>query len=522
MNINKKNMKNIHLIFIVSVLILYKPVFAEESDISNISVTADTASMNTEAVTQAQQGNYDQAINRLKAAVSIQDKNSAATYNNLGYTFLLKRDYPNAIENYKKAIERNPVLIPSLANLGKAFYESSQYSDAIVYGEKVIRLDPQNSNVREWLPSAYKKAAEKRMFELEGLKNQNVQDKKSEIAEDDTKGQPSEKKPMSKVEISGLLELAWNKKPQTITWYGPHTTIPFPVKLSTELWASPQIRVSAEVKNPNMGVSLPYFISSEENIGVTFHSKMFFYGLGIYFSQANFSYDSIYKVGRFIQNSAYPKRADTKLGLIAGFQKEFSSLLFYIYPNLLFRDPAVGPQSIEFDRALSKLEYRIAYPETPTSIIPAHFELAIGLRSNEFFITEYSAAISGVTVGHYIGWYDLYLDMSFGKMTPVFNKIPTQFGFLLGSRFYFQDFNNKEPFVFANGQGYAGLTLIMTPVGIVIGPPTYKSTSLLLDLYFKQMFISRIIVMEKIGTEISGISEPANSFFGEIGIAYTF
>ncbi|MDH4200648.1 MAG: tetratricopeptide repeat protein [Spirochaetia bacterium] len=517
----KRTLKSTCYVFIFAFLVLHKPAFGENDP--NISDMVDTETLSSDAVSQAQQGSYDQAITRFKTVVSIQDRNVAATYNNLGYTFLLKHDYPNAIESFKKAIERNPVLLPSLANLGKALYESGQYTEAIIYGEKVIALNPQDRKVREWLPDAHKKAAERRMFELENLKYADSQDnQKGELSAVSAEGLPSAKEQLSKVEYSGLLEIGWDKAAKTLAWYGPHTSIPFPSSLSADIWASPNVLIFAEIKNPNMGVSLPYFISSEENLGIIFHANKFFYGMGIYLSQANFSYDTIYNVGRFIQNSGFPKRADTKLGLIFGFRKEISSLMFYMYPSLLFRDPATGPQSIEYDRALSKLEFRIAYPEKSDSIIHAHFELGLGIKSNEFLITEYSAAKSGVTVGHYIGWYDLYADMSFGKMQPVFNKIPVQFGFLIGSRFYFQDFNNKSPFSFANGQGYAGINLAMTPVGIVFAPPTYLSTSLLLDVYFKQMFLSKFILMEKIGMEISQPNQPANGFSAEISVAYTF
>ena len=497
------------------------PVFPQED--TNMANAANTETINSEAVTQAQQGNYDLAITRFKTVVSIQDQNVAATYNNLGYTFLLKKDYPNAIENFKKAIARNPVLVPSLANLGKALYETNQYKDAVFYGEKVIALNPPNAAVRVWLPDAYKKAAEKRMFELENLKDTNANTKKTDESIDpNAEALQNGKKPPSKIELAGLLETAWDHANKKLVWYGPHTTIPFPVTLSTDIWASPTIRISGEIKNPNMGVSLPYFITSEESLGIIFHSKKFFYGVGFYFSQANFTYDTVPKVGRFIQNSSFPARSDSKIGFIFGFQKEFSSFLFSIYPRQLFQDAAVGPQSIEFDRTLSKIEYRAVYPEKKGSFIPTHFELAAGLKTNEFFITEYTPATTGVTTGHYIGWYDLYIDMAFGKIKPRFDTVPMQFGLLMGSRFYFEDFNNTKPFVPGNGQGFAGIKAQLGKSGLILEPPAFKAVSLLIDVYFKQMFYSKMILMEKIGTEIPAPGQPANAFSAGLSVSYTF
>lgn len=521
-----KNLQKVHsgiqylgILFVFPALMSFiDPVFAENEE-NLVSTSGNIDSIQADAVNDAQRGKYPQAIKKFQDIVSIQDQNVAATYNNLGYTFLLNNDYQNAIENFKKAIERNPGLVPALANLGKMLYQVGNYQDAITYGERTISLDPQNPNVREWLPDAYKKAADKRMYDLQNMK----------IKVNNTEGEKKEgsaivipKKPESRIELNGLLELGWDKSGKKLFFYGPTTNIPFPVGFLAELWASPEVQITGQVKIPNMGLNLPYFISSEEDVKFIFHTKESYYGIGIYFSQANFGNDLLYSTGEFIHNSDYPRRNDTKLGFVIGSHKEFNSFIFYTYPRFLFQDMAKGPQSIEFDRSLTKIEYRIVYPEDKKrELIPWHFEIAMGMKIDEYFITEYNTAPSDASVGHYFGIYDLYVNFAFGKIQQIFDKIPFQLGFILGTRFYFQELDDPKPFTFGNGQGYFGFDSNGALSGKAF--PTYNHMCFIFDIYAKQMFLNKLVVMEKIGTELpTKTTEPYNGFSAAISVSYTF
>lgn len=509
-------------ILFLQTLTLVQVIYAQDASTNIVNESENTEVINNEAVRSAQQGKYDQAIRQFKRIVSIQDQNVAATYNNIGYTFMLSGDQQQAIENYKKAVERNPGLVPALSNLGKLLYQTSDYQEAIKYGEKVIALDPRNANVRTWLPDAYKKAAEKRMFELDQLKKSGG----AQVAEGKTDGKSAEsekmaKKPLSKIELSGGTIFQWSRPAAAFNYYDPGTTIPFPLGLSAEVWASPDIRISGEIKIPDPLMDIPTFVSSEENVSIVLHSNDNYYGIGIYFSQANFLRDEVYGSGDFITNSEFPKRNDTKLGVIFGNQKEFNSFIFYTYPRYLFSDGETNPQSIEYDRAITKIEYRVSYPEEKgRSFIPWHFELGFGLKTNEFFVTEYSLPVTGDVVGHYFGAYDLYVDLSFGKIQASFDKVPVQVGFLVGTRLYFEDLNNAEPFTFGNGQGFFGFDTD----GAVSGDtfPTFRAISFLVEIYSRQLIFNKFVLFEKIGMELTETTNPFNQFSGTLGVSYTF
>jgi tetratricopeptide (TPR) repeat protein len=513
--------KNIISLPVLTLLIIniINPATTYGEDAENlISNTERTESINVEAVNEAQHGDYDKAIKKFKNIVTLQDQNVASSYNNLGYTFLLKGDYQNAYENYRKAVDRNPFLVPAVANLGKMLYQLGKYQEAVVYGEKTLTLDPQNANVREWLPDAYKRAADKRMFDLNNTKKET----KAEAEKQDNASSKDAKKSISKVEMYGIYELAYNKELNLAHHHAANTVLTIPAGLSAEIWASPEIEIIGEFKTPYLGLYIPYFIPMEENIGFIVHAKEFFYGVGAYFSQANFIDDWIDGTARFIHNLDYPKRNDEKLGVILGFMREFDSLTFYLYPRFLFQDMTTGPQSIEFDRSISKIEYRMIFPENPGRfLIPLHFELGVGFKTNEIFITEYNTAPQSVTLGHYFGAYDVYMDIAIGKIQPEFDKIPMQFGMIFSTRLYYQDLDNTAPLTIANGQGFFGFS-VNSALNTGKTFPSYKTTSFLFDFYSRQLIMDKIIIMEKIGTELTGSTSTYNALSFALSAAYTF
>jgi len=494
-------------------------LFAQDGN-NLISNTQSTESKNSDAVSDAQRGQYEPAIKKFKNIITLQDQNAAITYNNLGYTYLLNGDYQNALENFQKAVDRNPVLVPALANLGKMQYQLGKYQEAVMYGEKTLALDPQNANVRDWLPDAYKKAADKRMYELQNAKKQEP------VGEDGQKtgeNPIAPQKPDSRVEFLGFYELAYDRGNNSARHYATPTTLTFPATLSTTIWISPDVEFIADIKTPSMGLYIPSFVTSEENIGFILHSKHLLYGMGAYFSQANFLDNIVDGHGRFVSNTEFPKRNDTKLGLIFGFQKEFSSLVFYIFPRYLFQDSLTGPKSIEFDKAYTKVEYKMIFPEDQKRVIfPTHFELALGLKATEYFVTEYQVASGSKAVSHYFGTYDIYADISFGKIQKSFDQIPMQFGILLGGRLHFQDFDNIKTSTLFNGQGYFGFNGANV---IALKGKTFSSFTafgFLLDVYARQMFAGNMILMEKVGTEFTSAGQTYNGITLSLGLGFLF
>lgn len=72
---------------------------------------------------------YEQARKEFQAAIQI-DPQCPDAYNNLGLTYYRVGDLKNASENYRQALEIEPLFIPSLSNLAAVRYQQRKYGDA--------------------------------------------------------------------------------------------------------------------------------------------------------------------------------------------------------------------------------------------------------------------------------------------------------------------------------------------------------------------------------------------------------
>jgi tetratricopeptide (TPR) repeat protein len=91
--------------------------------------------------------NIDMAIKRFKFAIEITPE-SISSYNILGYSYSLKKDYPNMINIYEKAIEIDSKNLQAYINLGQYYTNQEKYKKAIEYFEIAKKIDPD-------MPKAY-------------------------------------------------------------------------------------------------------------------------------------------------------------------------------------------------------------------------------------------------------------------------------------------------------------------------------------------------------------------------------
>ena len=66
----------------------------------------------------------------------------ALSFNNRGVARLEQYDYRRAIEEFRKALELKPDLLPGLVNLGIAYYYDTNYRDAAEYLQAALKIDP--------------------------------------------------------------------------------------------------------------------------------------------------------------------------------------------------------------------------------------------------------------------------------------------------------------------------------------------------------------------------------------------
>ncbi len=68
-----------------------------------------------------------------------------------GYEYMQQRKWPEAIAEFRRAVELNPDLAIAHAALGWAYYRTGQPDLALQEGEEVLRLEPDNEQVRQLL-----------------------------------------------------------------------------------------------------------------------------------------------------------------------------------------------------------------------------------------------------------------------------------------------------------------------------------------------------------------------------------
>ena len=97
---------------------------------------------------------YDNAIENYKKIIELNPKNDTA-YGRIGVMYGLKEDYGNAIDNLKKAIELNPQNSIAYDNLGVVYSKKEEYDKAIENCKKAIELNPQYGNAYGNLGAIY-------------------------------------------------------------------------------------------------------------------------------------------------------------------------------------------------------------------------------------------------------------------------------------------------------------------------------------------------------------------------------
>ncbi|HNJ64624.1 MAG TPA: tetratricopeptide repeat protein, partial [Turneriella sp.] len=138
---------------------------AQAQKTSSKDLAAEVDRLNWEGIDLSNDSRYLDAADRFQKAITLDDTRSARSYHNIAYTYELAGDRNRALENYQKAVARNPQQVISWQSLGRTQYQMGLYKDAVFSGETVLKLDPRNMPVQKWLPDAYSKLAEQKIYD---------------------------------------------------------------------------------------------------------------------------------------------------------------------------------------------------------------------------------------------------------------------------------------------------------------------------------------------------------------------
>jgi tetratricopeptide (TPR) repeat protein len=96
-----------------------------------------------------QAGQLEDALEQLRLAVK-KDPNHAQAYNQMGKVYWDMKTYFFADAAFQKAYQADNTSIPILNNLISSSMLMRQYDDAIRYCDRLLEVDPDNANARQW------------------------------------------------------------------------------------------------------------------------------------------------------------------------------------------------------------------------------------------------------------------------------------------------------------------------------------------------------------------------------------
>lgn len=470
---------------------------------------------------------YKKSAGLFKEASGIIDEQAAVAYHNLGYAYELDDKNELAIEAYQKAVERNPLQVVSLQNLGKLLYYRGSYEESIKYGEKALEIDPRNEEVPRWLPDAYRKAAERRIIDMRNGKGKKGQPEDSD--EDREDGEIDECPGLNvpyNIEIGYSVTGAMNihRSGKFTTYMVDSSPVKVPMDFYVRFRPGNNLEFYMKSGTPHFGLLNPSFLSGQEEVNFLFWTGRNYFGLGVLFTQADVSSDATPSFGTFIQNRDYSKVTDTKFGLIMGSRSLVGDFSLKVYSKYLFRDRSSNPKKIEIDHSMFELMYRRdAKLWKKNKTLPREnekpFEMIISIKANELYITEYEVT-AGNTYGHYLGYYDFTFGLEYGKIKKGIKRPVFTFGGYFTERLYMIDLNDSSPMAFGNGQGFFGLDTAKSMSGDAFSG--YRSNSHIMGFFAKQMFQDRFIFKEELGLEYSAKKEDRHGIFIKLSAAFRF
>lgn len=507
-----KNVITFGFLYISLFTSLHNHLFAETTDSS-------VSELNRKGIALSEKGLYEEAIPFFKMAVEKEDTKGANSWHNLGFAYEKMGDRKKAIECYQKTLERNPNLEPTLQNLSRMEFLEMNFAKSIIHGEKALKINPRNKEVPRWLPTAYAKAAEKRLFDLK----HGTKEKTPESTEKKEKDYVtvSDQKEIIKVGLRADAVFYFIKDSSALALYtqsGPTRT---PANFYTDIQINDMFQVKVDIGNPYFGIMQPTFMAGRQTVDYIIHHEVFFWGLGAQFTQIDLRNRSIPERGKYLENTEYYDLNDTKFGFEVGSKGKSRLFRLRVFSSYLFRDRSSAPVQNRFDTSNFLLEFRTRLKlfekenkDSVFSSIPPEFYAQV--KSDEIYLTEYKRPSDNSNRSHWFGTYDILIGMEFGDLNKKFNKTPFTIGFEFAERLYFFDVNNSDVFGVGNSQGFFGLNVHSAVKGDSF--PSFRSNSHVFSIFSRQRIFEHWVFSQRVTLETTRTAEPFYGLNLQMGI----
>ena len=491
----------------ISTFIVYVIAFSCLSPLA--AQTADEYSLKGVELSDKKQ--YDKALEMFRKAASLQDGQSAKAFHNRGWLMELQGNIPAALENYQEAVRRNPNLSDSYERMGFWYYKAGKYADAVLMGEKVVKIDPENEEVKKWLPDAYKQRMEHPQQAESVAANQKpsptaaekteVKKKDDEIVKAGTKTEEKKEEPppVFFVSLSSVVRLGYKYRTSGVKYYETEGVIA-DVPYQAEIWFKPipksDTRFSFLAENPYLGAGIPQTVNQREKMEGVFSFGPF--GLGCGFLLSHYHNDITYEKKRTV--------IDFKPGVIIEFKDKESAFSLSVYPKEIpyFRTTRAST-GMTMDACNAQMKYMYFLDES----ISYYSRLA----SEDFYFYDNEAVTSD-----YWGYYDIAVGMSISSKGAAFGKDMTT-SVEIGKRVYLQDLDNDKPYSRLNGQGYLGISKKKKNGRYF---PGYRGMSSLFTFTTEESLSRSLFLSQKLMMEFVGKHDDHYEFALQLGVGGRF
>jgi tetratricopeptide (TPR) repeat protein len=449
----------------------------------------EAATLNKKGVDLGNSGQFIEATQNFDKSISIYDKEAAKTIHNIGWLYELKKEPQNAILFYEEALRRNPDQLHTLERAGFIHYSLKNYEKAILYGEKVMKLDPLNKEVIVWLPDAYAQ-----MFKMrQEVISQSSQDQEKKKVEEQIKDKKAEEKKLRKyitVAYEATLRTTYLRAGGDGFHYTKTDAYGYNVPNMVYLDVTPvdSFEFKANTGVPYYGALLDSPISWTEKAEAVFYKKVYFLGLGF--------------MGNHYKEEVIPgetiKLSDYKMGIVFGKYEDSSRLEISFYPRMFPADTGTA-SGYSLDVDCLDISYWL--------LLQNNYKLYWKFSLNDFYYFD-----NTVPDSMYYGMYSF----TFGIGTNDSLSNPYVIRFDIIERMYLENYNDKRPYAFMNGQGIFGLDAYQWFKGKPMSGIKTFTTGF--SLYAEERLVPRFFVYQRLTAEIVGKKQYGNDFCFTFGM----
>lgn len=457
------------------------------------SQSRDAIEQNRSGVDSAKSGEYSDAMTHFNKSIELQDKESAKAIHNIGWLYELNGDNENALIYYEEAIRRNPEQVHTLERAGFMHYLKKDFNKAILYGERVLKIDQMNQEVIKWLPDAYAQ-----MFKLKGqiISDAAAKKEQQKIVEQVKEQKKEEKKQRRYIVVTydTMLRFSYRLQGKTGFKYTPTDSflLNIPGLLNADFTPTEQWEIKAQTGVPYYGALAPDLVWWTEKVEGYFYQKNYFLGLGLMGN--HYGGTSMFGTGK--------KLSDYKLGIIVGKYQERSRLDIILYPRMF---PADNGTESKVSMDVDSVDVAYSYLLSEDQKIYGRMKL------NDFYYFNNTEKKS-----NYYGVYDFTVGFGLHDK-PAASYL---FRFEYTERMYLKNLNNNRPYSMFNGQGLFGLDAYHWFLGRPMsGIQTFASV---FSVYAQEQIYPRFFIYQKFSVELVPLSQKQHDICLLLGVGGTY